>query len=367
MQDKLNDLIRRLYSAPHSETGWEDFFTSLLDITDSKSGVLSIANDSSGLDVRPQIFSGFKPEDLEDWASHYINIDPWVLEMSKQPEGRFYRGDDLYPRYNFLRSEIFNEWNHKMDAYHAMGGMISNKDAGVTLQIALQRGPVQGEHQSQALKIADSIVPHVKQAVWIESQFGSVKHSARLLESLADAAFLCDKSCKVHHMNSSADALCRTNSVAQVKDGYLATSDSKQVDLRSTVTESATASSSMQLSKVFRLKWQDNLYVIRIVPWNLDNTGLSQKKDLVLITFRKVGSNLSWSLKDAAMVFSLTNREAEVARLLAQGTSPIEVSDTLQLSVSTVRSHIKSLLHKTEVKSLQKLVSLLRSLDSSFK
>jgi len=48
---------------------------------------------------------------------------------------------------------------------------------------------------------------------------------------------------------------------------------------------------------------------------------------------------------------SLTPREAEVLRLLAQGFTYIQVADRLCLSCNTVSSHIKSIYRKLDVRS----------------
>lgn len=48
---------------------------------------------------------------------------------------------------------------------------------------------------------------------------------------------------------------------------------------------------------------------------------------------------------------SLTPREAEVLRLLAQGCTYIQVADRLCLSCNTVSSHVKSIYRKLEVRS----------------
>ena len=48
---------------------------------------------------------------------------------------------------------------------------------------------------------------------------------------------------------------------------------------------------------------------------------------------------------------SLTPREAEVLRLLAQGCTYLQVADRLCLSCNTVATHIKSIYRKLEVRS----------------
>lgn len=55
---------------------------------------------------------------------------------------------------------------------------------------------------------------------------------------------------------------------------------------------------------------------------------------------------------------SLTSREVEVLRLLADGTSTREIADSLFISVTTTRNHIQNILRKMEVHSKLEAVTL---------
>ena len=61
-----------------------------------------------------------------------------------------------------------------------------------------------------------------------------------------------------------------------------------------------------------------------------------------------------------ADTFRLTQREADVALLLAAGHDLIGVAAQLGLSHSTVRSHLKRVFDKTDVHSQAALLALLR-------
>jgi DNA-binding NarL/FixJ family response regulator len=55
----------------------------------------------------------------------------------------------------------------------------------------------------------------------------------------------------------------------------------------------------------------------------------------------------------------LTKREIEVANLLSQGLSDVELADKLFVSASTVRTHLRHVYDKLEVKSRSELISLM--------
>ena len=56
-------------------------------------------------------------------------------------------------------------------------------------------------------------------------------------------------------------------------------------------------------------------------------------------------------VKDVNVVVRLTQREAEVLRLIARGCTYVQVADRLGMSAHTVGSHIKNAYRKLEVHS----------------
>lgn len=62
--------------------------------------------------------------------------------------------------------------------------------------------------------------------------------------------------------------------------------------------------------------------------------------------------------------FHLTPAEAKIAALLAAGVDPGSISDELQISRETVRTHIKAIFAKTETHRQAELVAVLSCLTS---
>ena len=61
-------------------------------------------------------------------------------------------------------------------------------------------------------------------------------------------------------------------------------------------------------------------------------------------------------------VYGLTKTETEIANLVFRGESPRHIAQTRRISLETVRSHVKSLLHKTESGRQAELVAKLARL-----
>lgn len=74
------------------------------------------------------------------------------------------------------------------------------------------------------------------------------------------------------------------------------------------------------------------------------------------------GVDLDRALGAAARLYPLTQRELDIARLLAQGRSKSVIGEKLGLSESTVRTHGRHLYAKLDVHSRQQLIDLLEEL-----
>ncbi len=83
---------------------------------------------------------------------------------------------------------------------------------------------------------------------------------------------------------------------------------------------------------------------------------LSESETLSLVSIERLQLCDSSSLQAFGRLFDLTPAETRVLETLQQDLEPIAVAKILHISVSTVRSHIKALISKTESDNLRSLL-----------
>jgi len=102
-----------------------------------------------------------------------------------------------------------------------------------------------------------------------------------------------------------------------------------------------------------------------------DFQGFSEKEKYILDIFRKHISNMarnaiestnpefpaSRCFENAVSDFSLSHREAEILRLIADGKSNAEICDGLCVSISTVKKHVYNIFNKAGVNSRTQLLN----------
>lgn len=65
------------------------------------------------------------------------------------------------------------------------------------------------------------------------------------------------------------------------------------------------------------------------------------------------------SLEKAALTFALSKREFDVLKLIADGRSNNEISEKIEVSISTVKKHIYNIFNKAGVNSRTQLLNLI--------
>ena len=82
-----------------------------------------------------------------------------------------------------------------------------------------------------------------------------------------------------------------------------------------------------------------------------------------LIDGNKDHSDIDLYIHKAASTFFLSKREADVLKLIADGCSNSEISEQIQVSVSTVKKHVYNIFNKTGVNSRTQLLNMVYGLD----
>lgn len=84
--------------------------------------------------------------------------------------------------------------------------------------------------------------------------------------------------------------------------------------------------------------------------------------DLIDVNECRVDSDSK--LSKAIAVFSLSEREADVLRLIADGRSNNDISEKINVSVSTVKKHVYNIFNKAGVNSRTQLLNMVYGLGN---
>jgi DNA-binding CsgD family transcriptional regulator len=102
---------------------------------------------------------------------------------------------------------------------------------------------------------------------------------------------------------------------------------------------------------------RDEQLAIAVAPF-----GLSNGQTGVMLTTERIGSCDTLTLMCYGRMLGLTHAEVRVLAKLTEGEGPETVAEGLAISIATVRSHIRSILCKTEASNMRSLLLRLSKL-----
>ena len=98
---------------------------------------------------------------------------------------------------------------------------------------------------------------------------------------------------------------------------------------------------------------EKDLYILNILKKHLENMVCNA------LLLGKSSPDSELSLTKAVEDFSLSSREADVLKLLADGRSNVDISEEIHVSVSTVKKHVYNIFNKAGVNSRTQLLNMI--------
>lgn len=223
------------------------------------------------------------------------------------------------------------------------------------------------------------LAPHFRRAAMIgdllNTQSKTEQSYRQLIESLSSPVILTDRYGKVHQLNAAADALLEKAESLQLVDGYLranekvqTTSVSTQVlniqSLQQAIELAAQGDASLGhrgIGITLQAPGQTPL-VAYVLPLQVSDirSGFTKAAVAIFLCSRETAMPVAESL--LATLYALTPAEIRVFQHVAQGMSAKEIANSLHLSESTVVTHTRHLLSKTDTHKQTQLMALAAAL-----
>ena len=347
--------IDEIYDAICDEAAYARVPSVLAHATKARSAVMLELDDS----MQSQTWVRHAVSD--DVVDRYARLDLWRhdiwchLMARPSHRGRAVRSDEVVDVESFRGSVFYNELYKPLgdDTARCLGIVLDRP--GGHLAIGLHRAygqPIFDEVDTAALQV---LVPHLRRLVAARSRLQQAETQAvRLtaaLDELACGLVFVGADGQLRHANRAAEALLKARDGVMVQRGRVVPIDHPiAARFAEAVRSAATATGARGDAMRLRRSGAPSLTVL-VVPIAGALPGA-----LVLLDSQDRTQAMPEVL---ARLYDLTPTEAELGALLGQGLSPDQAAAERGVRVSTVRSQIKALLHKTETR---RLGDLLRTL-----
>lgn len=356
----LEDFSRIAGSIHAAAVGPTDWTAPLEDIAHTIGAVASGLLIGGGTD-RTLRSASLPVDALDTYLAYYHGIDYVLDAVEHGPVGLVHAGSELIARRE--RSEFNHEW---MRPYGLQDGLFVRLTTGpqpTCLIIAAERGGESFANRDR-VDLINALLPHWQQALRTQDRLLGLSAAAAAIGDVIDtvrhAVMLIDHRGAIVNANAVAESLLTANDGLRVRNGVLGASQpSADADLQYSVAQAISpARFGFRSGSVITCGRPDGRrpYIIHIVPLGIDDTAQGGRAMLIVID----PEDKPWPpVALLRRVFGMTRSEAEVAVRLIDGDGIKPISDDLNLSAATVKTHLQHVFDKTHTHRQAELVRLL--------
>jgi DNA-binding CsgD family transcriptional regulator len=358
--------VDSIYSGATEARPWREFLNQLCDIC--RGQAVSFILRMPGLGESGLVFSSHADTHYE---RRYLTRFAHLTPFQQQPINRAIRIDDLMSREQLVASEFYQGLLAPAATEFILGMNVASAHGDISL-ITVSRTRAQGNFGVLEKQLLEGIAEHLSRALSIYIRFHDLSRERAVFSDALDQLgigtivlnkegnFLCANTTATQLLDEKSGLTLRANRVRAQ-----APADSAQLEqlIESALTAyRARDFAQCDILKVTLAQQDRHLHVLvrpSIHPAAIENS----EAPAVCIFISYPGNAVMQSADVIRKLFGFTRAEGTEVRLLLEGLMPKEIAHQLDISLSTVRTHIKSIFTKAGVGRQSELVSsVLRSI-----
>jgi len=369
MEERTFDtIVAGLFRAATGAIGWDAALQPVQQAFGARFAVLHTLQPSSG---RLLALCGAGPgmqEAIFDYVREYHAVDPRSQHVAKRGAegiGQWNHDHELFTPQFVARSRYYR---HFLPAYrcrnHSNVPFMIGPDvvSGLALELDTQRGPLDTEERDVARRLGTYLEEALHAYERVRRMAAQAIAGHGLLQAFAYPMWLIDVERYVSFENDAAVAERERGSrVGSASQRLQLVGDRADRDFGAQLQRMASAAHGTNAVVDLRHTRADPpvwLHLATVIPGAV--LGAFGERAQVVATLFDPAQSAALDPFALGEMFSLTPAEARVATRLAEGATVQTLAAEQRLSVSTVRTHVRNLLHKFGVHRVTDVVRLLR-------
>jgi DNA-binding CsgD family transcriptional regulator/PAS domain-containing protein len=359
--EQLSSLLHTLYSAPTSPELWDKFlldFTALVGLPGAAILHQDLTNEKYGFSAT----SNFDPEGVLLYEEHYGKIDEWRPRFLNKVEGELAFGDDLSAPDYLRKTEFYNDYLIKFDIKLFCAIPLLKRETSFELISFYESWHVKTRRAIDT-DLIELMLPHLRSAL-------SLRHSLRLatgkckefedtLDLLTCGVILFDANGNCLFLNKEARRIIvRGDGILLIRSRLCAKAPTESALLRAHIERALlTGAGKGTFGGGALLISRDSGKALQIVisPFSSENI-LNGQRALAIGFISDPDMYPAQPKEILKMLYGLTQAECRLVNLLMQGLSLSEVGQLNGLTQNTLRSQLKSVFQKTDVRKQSELI-----------
>jgi DNA-binding CsgD family transcriptional regulator len=367
----LSSLVALIYDAALDPKAWPDF---LQGFSDAMGGVPANLLYHDLRDHRGSLsaIARMDPEALQKYNAHFSETDPWIVEGERRGllhAGSVQVGDALVPRSELLKTEYYNELAQPYGLTRLLGAVIRRDGTVVSIISAFRpdrRQPF-GENEHKLLRL---LLPHLQRAMHIRCNIDGITIAKNAVEDALNrvsiGVILARADSTVVFVNQVArEILEKRDGLTSTAAGLRAAVPIQNRQLQSLVRTAAQGPDATQSSlpgepmALSRPSLRRPLSVLVFpVSENVVETPAANGR-LAALFVADPERSVQTDVDILQKLWGLTRTEAKIASMIVSGKTIADISDQLDVSRSTIRWHLKTVLNKTQTSRQAELMRVL--------
>jgi DNA-binding CsgD family transcriptional regulator len=362
----LSGIIGRLYEAALDSSLWSGLSSRLAQSLEASSAVVKLQA-PQGLELIDTTDNFGNADRDPGLAEHWHRNDLWVRRSAAYGFNRVVLGHELTPFEELEETGYYRDWLRPLAIRDMVGGVVQAGSAvGV---LGVHRGPGEPGFSDADRTAVEILLPHLERAFRIRGRLADAEAAAgsglAALEAVGLAILVVEGARKrTTFINAAAERLL-LDGVVTVRAGRLVATDpvaQSKLDLAfSLALANGQGFGERPPAPIVLCRPEAPPLIVSVAP--LPARMASHGEPSVLVILRELHpARPAHDLLRAA--FGLTRGEAAVAAALCGGLDLRRIAVEQGIALATVRSHLKSIMLKTQTRRQAELVALLMSLPN---
>ncbi len=357
-----------IYDAALDPALWQHCYDQMRSVVAGESMLSTLQNPTTG--HATLLASNMDTTFIRAYADGWWQKDVWASGAIGRERGLAFIMSNIVPDAEWLRSEIYNDLVKPLaDCRHCLGVVV---DADGALGVMGFHRPTMGSNFSRTdRRRFQSLVPHIQRALQIGQKLERqdvVRHAAlAAIDSLSFGLIVVDAGARPLLMNRTAErymgpgrGMVGGNAARPIRGESIAETAAFHRLVGQATTGHSREAGAIQLS---RPAPQPPLMLLVSPLVGRQAAVLGVGKAAALVLVHDPAQKAAPGHRMMQDLFGLTAAETELAGGLALGARLEEIAEEQGVKLSTIRTHLKSLLLKTDTDRQSSLVQLLTRLS----
>lgn len=368
-----DQLIHGIYETALDDTPWTDLFPHLVESFSSYAGQLFTPFLRDSTQGGFGLSHGFPDDAVQRYLSEVADVDVWYHTLLRRygvngrvPTGLVYNTNDLLPTSQLQRTRFFADYVRTLDIGESLGSIVGDgsSEQRPVPGLVVYRNPSAKPYEASDRARLVRLQQHFTRAVEIRMRIrrAATEAVAQTLDTLTNAVVVLAGDGTVLLANAAADRLLTQRQHPQIRFGRLrAEAAIHTTHLECALKDCARCQMGAPESFVVRLAGEAGSGVIaHLLPpparWPVGPRAVA----IAFLLVEGRGAPAAGELLKA--LYGLSPSEVALVMALSEGHTPESHSETRGVSMNTVRTQLKSVFHKTQVRRQADLMRLVHSI-----